>query len=234
MKIWSTCLFSPEMTLGGGPASSATTSVLFGQLLAQRRAEVGDERDVLLAQRLGHGLEVEVGAVGLAGRDELDRLRDELLLGLLVAQERLHLGEVVPAEQLERRDDAHAARMGGVGDRDRVLADERGVAEAALVEVAVGLDADAEERDRREQPVVEALRGAVVQLPVGEIAVDLVGQARRRGWRARESRSRRRGPGHRGQARGRTNRGAGARPPRPAPGGRRRASARGHAASPPR
>ena len=179
MKIWSTCLLRPEITRRRRPGLERDHERALRELLAKGRSEVGDERDVLLAERFGDRLEVEAGAVGLACGHELDRLRDELLLRLLIAEEGLHFGEVVPAEQLERRHDPDAVRMGRVGDRDRVLADEGRIPEAALVEVASGLDADAEEGDRREQPVVEAVCRLVIELPIGEVAVDLVRQAGR-------------------------------------------------------
>ena len=161
------------------PTERALTSVACGNRALHRRSEPRDERHEVLAQRVepDDRLEVESGAVGLAFGHEIERLLDEPILGGLALEEGGHLRIArCGVEELERRDDADAAVVGGVGHRRGIVAEVGLGADPAGIDGAVGLDADPEERDRRDELVVDPVDRARVKVPVRQVAVDLVGE----------------------------------------------------------
>ena len=141
-----------------------------------RRPEPRDERQVRRGVLVEHRLEVEVGAVRLAGRHQVQGLSDECGLRCRAGEEGPHLGEAAGVEQLERRDDPHALVVGSVGDGRHVVADVVDVARLRRVKRSVRLDPDAEDRDRRDEFVLEPIDRRGIDAPVREVAVDLLAE----------------------------------------------------------
>ena len=85
-----------------------------------------------------------------------------------------HPRHAAVVEELEGRNDADSSGMGRVDHRPAGGPDVCLVATRAALEVARLPDRDREECDRREPAVAEGIDGPAVDLPVGEVAVDLM------------------------------------------------------------
>ena len=163
--------------------------------LAPDRPDQGGELRVVCR---GEGFEVEVDAVGAAISDRRrDLLRKGQAMGRRAEQRLLAVQPArVPAEALDRQDDARVVAVRGRDDARHLRAGpaapaDRGRAVTiALLEGSVAVRADAEVGDRRDLAVVEP-ETARVGLPVGQESEDLAAQAGRTDCRVRRDPGRR-------------------------------------------